>query len=163
MSDMNSATVSHLDSGHLSYTERLILHALRQWVADQKRWPDVILEFNRTCGPRAATRICDALESAFRTLGLHARRQIRVHPPICCRVSQDELCVLNIVATYQSQSRLHCRALINWMVPGHAVSNLISDIDQVARGLFDAGYILETRRNSAYAGARLEHSLKSVH
>ena len=163
MSDMNSATVSHLDSGRLSYTERLILQALRQWVADQKRWPDVILEFNRICGPRAATRICDALESAFRTLGLHARRQIRVHPPICCRVSQDELCVLNIVATYHSQSRLHCRALINWMVPGHAVSNLISDIDQVARGLFDAGYILETRRNSAYAGARLEHSLKSVH
>jgi hypothetical protein len=84
-------------------------------------------------------------------------------PPICCRVSQNELCVLNIVATYQSQSRLHCRALINWMVPGHAVSNLISDIDQVARGLFDAGYILETLCNSAYAGARLEHSLQSVH
>jgi len=81
MSDMNSATVSHLDSGRLSYTERLILQALRQWVADQKRWPDVVLEFNRTCGPRAATRICDALESAFRTLGLHARRQIRLHPP----------------------------------------------------------------------------------
>ena len=163
MSDMNSAAAFRLKSDDLSYIERLVLHALRQWVTDQKRWPDVVLEFNRACGPRAATRICDALESAFRTLGLHSRREIRLHPLICCHVSQDELCVLNIVATYQSQSSVHCQALINWIIPGHAVSVLKSDIDQVARGLFSAGYALEVRCMPTNRAAPVEQRIQNVH
>ena len=163
MINANIVPEPHLKSTTLSYIERLILHALRQWVTDQKRWPGIVLEFNRACGPRAATQICDALQTTFRTLGLHARRHIRLHPPTSCRISQDELCLLNIHATHQSQSTLHCQALINWMVPRGATALLLSDIDQVARSLFDAGYVLDVRRTSVNIAAPLEQQIQSVH
>ncbi|MDE0780541.1 MAG: hypothetical protein OSB67_07270 [Alphaproteobacteria bacterium] len=163
MIEMNQPTATEIAAADLSYIERLILYALRQWVADEERWPDVVLEFNRSCGPRAATRICEALQSTFRTLGLHARRQIRLHPLICCRVSPDELCLLNILAAHQSQSAFHGQAMINWLVSRNAAGALRSDIDLVARGLFEAGYMLDVRRAPEIHTPRLEQTTSSVH
>jgi hypothetical protein len=163
MIEINQPTAIQMAAADLSYIERLILHALRQWVADEERWPEVVLEFNRSCGPRAATRICEALQSTFRTLGLHARRQIRLHPLVCCRVSPDELCLLNIVAAHQSQSAFHGQAMINWLVSRNASEALRSDTDLVARGLFEAGYMLDVRRAPRIHAPKLEQTTRSVH
>lgn len=146
MIEMNWSTPQSLSADELSYVERLLLHALRQWVSDKERWPEVVLEFNRTCGPRAATRMCESLEAAFRTLGLHARRHVRLHPLLCCSVSQDELCILNVIAAHQSPSALHAKALINWLVSPQAAPALEAEIDIVARSLCDAGYTLDIRQ-----------------
>lgn len=149
MIDLNWATQHDAERGHLIYIERLVLHALRQWVRDQSRWPEIVLEFNRICGPRAATRLCESLDSAFRTLGLHARRRIRLLPVGCARVSADEVCVLNIIAAHQARAARHADAMIGWLVVKGAAISLKSDIDVIARILFEAGYVLDIRTSAA--------------
>jgi len=113
MIDLNWATPQDAEQGHLSYIEHLLLYALRQWARDQSRWPEIVLEFNRICGPRAATRLCESLDSAFRTLGLHARRTIRLHPIGCCQISPVETCMLNIIAAHQSRAARHADAMMS--------------------------------------------------
>lgn len=145
MIEMSWSTPQPESAYQLSYAERLLVHALRQWVADRARWSDVVLEFNRGCGPHAATRICDALESAFDTLGRHARRRVRLHRPVCCRISHDEVCLLNLIAARQSGAQSHADALMSWLVEGAYASQLARDLDVVAGALLEAGYTLEVR------------------
>ena len=163
MNKMNRPTPESSSAGDLSYVERLLLHALRQWVSDRTRWPEVVLEFNRTCGPRASTRICESLEAAFRTLGLHARRHLRLHPLLCCSISQDELCILNVIATHQSQSVLHAKSLINWLVSPQAASALETEIDILARSLYEAGYILNIRQQPTRHLNASVQAIQAVH
>jgi hypothetical protein len=163
MNKMNQPTPESISAGDLSYVERLLLHALRQWVSDRTRWPEVVLEFNRTCGPRAATRMCESLEAAFRTLGLHARRHVRLHPLLCCSVSQDELCVLNVIAAHESQSALHAKSLINWLVSPQAASALETEIDILPRSLYDAGYILNIRQQPTRHSDVAVQAIHAVH
>lgn len=151
MIEMNWSTPPHITHRELTYIERLLVHAQRQWVADRSCWSNVVLEFNRACGPRRATRICEALESAFRTLGQNARRQIRLHPVVCCRISHDETCLLNLLAAYQSRETAHAEALIAWLVSRQAAASLTADIDIVTRELCEANYLLEVRQPSARA------------
>lgn len=163
MIEINRTTPQTVSATELSYVERLLLHALRQWVSDRARWPEVVLEFNRTCGPRAATRMCEALDAAFRTLGLHARRHIRLHPVLCCSVSQDELCLLNIIAAHQSQSVLHAQAMTEWLVSPQAVRALGDEIDVVARSLCDVGYTLDIRQQSSLHTRATTQTIHAVH
>lgn len=133
----------------LSHVERLLVHALRLWVADRRRWPEVVLEFNRVCRPRVATVVCESLESLFHTLGLHARRRVRLHRPVCCRVSPDELCLLNLIAARQSHDETHADALANWLVPRSTAAALVSDIDRIAGELTAVGCALRVRTTRA--------------
>jgi len=134
-----------------TYVERLLVHALRQWVADRSRWSGVVLEFNRICGPHAATQICEALDSAFETLGRHARRRVRLHRPVCCRISHDETCLLNLIAARQNGADGHAHALMRWMVKSAFAAELERDLDIVAGVLLEAGYTLEVRTRTANA------------
>lgn len=163
MNDQNRTKPRRPPAATIACIERLLLHALRQWVHDRRRWPEVVLEFNRTCGPCASTRLCEALDSAFRTLGLHARRNIRLHPVLCCHVSQDELCLLNIVAAYQAHSWRHAEGMMRWLVSHDAVPILKSDIDKIARGLCEAGYVLDIRRPAARPATPSSRHLHAVH
>lgn len=129
----------------LSYIERLLLHALRVWVARRDRWPEVVLEFNRACGPHPATGICETLEDLFHVLGIHARRHIRLCPMVCCHVSHDELCLLNLMAAHQEGAVLHANALTRWLVNGSASHLVGTHTRTVAQHLYDTGYTLERR------------------
>ena len=163
MNDLHRSKPQLTAAATLTYIERLLVHALRQWVHDQSRWPEVVLEFNRTCGPRASTRLCEALDSAFRTLGLHARRNIRLHPVLCCHVSQDELCLLNIIAAHQAHSSRHAEGMMNWLVSRDAAPVLKSDIDVIARALCEADYILDIRRSPARPSPSPSQHLRAIH
>lgn len=163
MTEINWSTAQHMPHSELTYIERLIIHAQRQWVADRSRWPEVVLEFNRACGPRRATRICQALDSAFQTLGLYARRQIRLHRPVCCRISHDEICLLNMLAAHQSRAVLHARCLIEWLVPPQAAERLSSDIDVITRELCEADYSLEVRGPSTEFAFEQAQPMHAVH
>lgn len=132
-------------SHDLAYIERLLLHALRQWVTSRERWPDIVLEFNRTCGPRPASRLCETLESLFHTLGLHARHRVRHYPTACCHVSHDELCLLNLLAAQQNGATLHTEALLRWMVSRVGIRQVRTQTRTIAECLFEAGYTLERR------------------
>jgi hypothetical protein len=144
--DMAPRSVSDRPSAHdLNYMERLVLHALRQWVQNRAQWSEVVLEFNRACGPRTATRLCDALDELFRDLGIRARRHLRLYPPVCCHISQDEICVLNLLAAYQAGEVLHAQAMLQWLVPNTAVRKIGLCAKSIARELFETGYILNYR------------------
>lgn len=163
MSEMNWPTPQPATTCELSYIERLLLHALRQWVSDQAHWPEVVLEFNRSCGPRAATQMCEALDATFRTLGLHARRPIRLHPLLCSSVTQDELCLLNIIAAHQSRAPRHARAMIDWLVTPQAAPDLGSQTDILARSLCEAGYVLDVRCEPREQPRPQAHAIHAVH
>lgn len=149
MIEMSWSTPLPVSASQFTYVERLLVHALRQWVADRRRWSNVLLEFNRACGPQAATRICDALDAAFETLGRHARRNVRLHLPVCCRISHDEICLLNLIAARQTGADSHANALLRWMVEGPYAQSLARDLDTVASALLETGYALEVRVPSA--------------
>lgn len=134
------------DAQTLSYAERLIVHALRMWARDRRRWIDVILEFNRVCGPQPASRICQGLDEAFREIGMHARRRIRLHMPTCCHVSPDELCVLNLMAAIQHGEEPHVRAAACWLLPPKCTPGVSEHLAVAAEGLFACGYELPLRR-----------------
>lgn len=163
MIEMTWSTPQHVTHSELTYIERLLVHAQRQWVADRSRWPEVVLEFNRACGPRRATRICEALESVFRTLGQHARRQIRLYPVICCRISHDEICLLNLLSTHQARETTHADALTDWLVSRPAVAALRADIDTVTRELCEANYQLEIRQPATRPQAAISQTVSVVH
>lgn len=133
----------------LTYMERLLLHSLRQWVQSRKRWSEIVLEFNRACGPRTATRLCEALDGLFRDVGVEARRQLRLYPPVCCHISQDELCLLTLLAAYQAGEILHAEALLRWLVPETAARRIGQSAKQIAGILFEAGYILRYKAPAA--------------
>lgn len=130
----------------LTYAERMIVHALRMWAHDRRRWIDVILEFNRVCGPQPASRICQSLDGAFHELGTRARRRIRLHLPMCCHVSPDELCVLNLVAAIQHGEPLHAQAVARWLLPAGTAPGVTAHLAIAAEGLFACGYELPLRR-----------------
>ena len=145
---MNMIAISNaaLPKAHeLNYSERLVLHALRQWVQNRALWSKVVLEFNRTCGPSKATEICEALDRLFRELGTTARRNLRLHKPVSCRVSPDELCLLNLIAAHQAEAACHADGLMRWLVPYWEAQRIGDQCRQIARMLFDAGYTLEHR------------------
>lgn len=131
----------------LNYMERLVLHALRQWVQNRAQWSEVVLEFNRACGPCTATRMCDALDELFRDLGIHARRHLRLYPPVCCHISRDEICILNLLAAYQAGEVLHAQAMLQWLVPITAIRKIGLCSRSIARELFETGYILKYRNH----------------
>jgi len=133
----------------LNYTERLVLHALRQWVQNRALWSEVVLEFNRACGPRAATRLCDALDELFCDLGINARRHLRLYPPLCCQISQDELCVLNLIAAQQAGASRHAAAILDWLVPEAAARRIGQCTREIARELFETGYTLNHRTSES--------------
>jgi len=136
----------HQPTAHdLNYMERLVLHALRQWVRNRAGWSEIVLEFNRACGPRTATRLCEALDDLFRGVGIEARRHLRLYPPVCCRVSQDELCILNLIAARQAGAGQHADALLLWLVPESAAVRICESTRMIARELFESGYVLEYR------------------
>jgi len=142
----NPAAQTEQPTAHdLNYMERLVLHALRQWVQNRDLWSEVVLEFNRACGPRTATRLCDGLDQLFRDLGIQARRHLRLYPPVCCRISQDELCILNLLAAHQAGEVRHAQALLQWLVPNTAVRPIGLVSKSIARELFETGYTLEYR------------------
>lgn len=148
---MNMIAISNAaqpQSHELNYSERLVLHALRQWVQHRARWSEVVLEFNRTCGPSTATQICESLDRLFRELGTTARRNLRLHQPVCCYVSPDELCLLNLIAAYQAGAVCHADGLLRWLVPNWEVQRIGDHCRQIARTLFDAGYILDHRNGA---------------
>lgn len=145
MNMIAQARASQLTAHDLSYMERLVLHALRQWVRNRALWSEVVLEFNRACGPCAATRICESLDALFHELGVEARRNLRLYPPVCCHVSKDELCVLNLIAAHQAGAGPHADALLHWLVPGRAVARISDCARQIARELFETGYTLDHR------------------
>lgn len=136
----------------LNYMERLLLHALRQWVQDRARWNEVVLEFNRACGPRNATRLCEALDRLFRDLGAAARRHLRLYPPVCCHVSQDELCMLNLFATHQAGASLHADALLLLLVRESAAPRIRDSARTIALVLFETGYFLKPRTGPGRIG-----------
>ncbi len=152
MIEMTWSTPAHTPAATLTYMERLLVHALRQWAADKALWPDVTLEFNRACGPRAATLICESLETMFRNIGLNARRRLRLHQPTCSLVSPDELCVLNLIAARQNCDADHARALADWLLPREAAATLEPFVEATARQLGETGYLLVVRRNSTETG-----------
>ena len=139
----------------LNYMERLVLHALRQWVHNRARWSEIILEFNRVCGPRTATRLSEALDELFRDIGIGARRHLRLYPPVCCQVSQDELCILNLIAAHQAGAGLHADALLRWLVPETATGRIRQCAKQIAWILYETGYTL-TIRTHAVGGPRTD-------
>ena len=145
---MNMTAASPTDlpqAGDLAYMERLLLHSLRQWVQNRARWSEIVLEFNRACGPRTATRLCEALDELFRDVGVETRRHLRLYPPVCCHVSQDELCLLTLLAAHQAGEVLHAEALLRWLVPETAARRIGQRAMLIAGILFEAGYILRYR------------------
>lgn len=135
------------DAAHeLTYAERLVVLALRMWAHDRRRWTDVILEFNRVCGPQPASRICQALDDTFRLLGRQARRRVRLHVPVCCRVSPDEVCLLNLLAAVQHAERDHAAAAARWLLPEDHATEIIEPLAVAAQELFACGYELPLRR-----------------
>ena len=154
-------TAMTLTAHDLNYMERLLLHALRQWVQNRDCWSEIVLEFNRACGPRTATRICEALDRLFRDVGSAARRHLRLYPPVCCQVSQDELCILNLFAAHQAGAGSHADALLLWLVPTAAASRIRETARAIARELFETGYILEYRTHTA-AGSNDRPGLRRV-
>lgn len=152
----------HLRHADLTYIERLLVHAQRQWVADQTSWARMVLEFSRACGPRRATCICEALDATFETLGRHARRQIRLHPVLCSRISPDEICLLNLLAAHQSRHTTHVRALIDWLVPAHAAAALQAHIDVVTRALAQSDYLLVVRHADSRPQSAVQASISAV-
>ena len=144
-----STPTPHVPAQRLGYIEQLLVQSLRKWVADRNCWPNIVLEFNRACGPHAATTVCEALESVFHNLGVNARRRIRLHRPVCCLISPDEVCVLNLIAAVQTQDPVRVRALTEWLVPKRAAEVLEADIDTIARGLAESGYTFPVRANRA--------------
>ncbi|HCP00609.1 MAG TPA: hypothetical protein DIT35_03870, partial [Rhodospirillaceae bacterium] len=79
-------------------------------------------------------------------LGVEARRHLRLYPPVCCHVSKDELCVLNLIAAHQAGASRHADALLHWLVPCTAAPRIRLCARQIARDLFETGYTLEHRR-----------------
>ena len=145
----------HQPTAHdLNYMERLLLHALRQWVQNRAHWSEIVLEFNRACGPRTATRLCEALDEFFRDVGIEARRHLRLYPPVCCHVSPDELCILNLLAAHQAGEARHADALLLWLVPNKAARRIRESTRMIARLLFETGYILNHRTQPA--GGQIE-------
>ncbi|MEP4887021.1 MAG: hypothetical protein ABJ215_11680 [Alphaproteobacteria bacterium] len=134
----------------LNYMERLVLHALRQWVQNRARWSEVVLEFNRVCGPRTATRLCEALDNLFCDIGIEARRHLRLYPPVGCHVSQDELCILNLLAAHQAGDDSHAEALLRWLVPDTAADRIGLIARKIARILFETGYSLKHRMHAEH-------------
>ncbi|MBS29253.1 MAG: hypothetical protein CL566_10095 [Alphaproteobacteria bacterium] len=145
MTNSNPITACAATSQELSYIERLLLHALRVWVARRDRWPEIVLEFNRACGPLPATRICETLQDLFHVLGIHARHRIRLCPMVCCHVSHDELCLLNLVAAQQDGAVVHADALTRWLVGNGAIDCVDAHTRTVAQHLYETGYTLERR------------------
>jgi hypothetical protein len=144
--NMTAAPLSHHPTSHdLNYMERLVLHALRQWVHNRARWSEIILEFNRACGPQIATRLCEALNELFHDIGIEARRHLRLYLPVCCQVSQDELCILNLIAAHQADAGPHAKALLRWLVPESAVGRIEQSTMLIAQTLYETGYALEHR------------------
>ena len=155
---MTAAPLSHRPTAHdLNYMERLILHALRQWVHNRARWSEIILEFNRACGPQMATRLCEALDELFHDIGIEARRNLRLYPLICCQISQDELCILNLIAAQQAGAAPHAEALLQWLVPKSAVGRVGQCTRLIALTLFETGYALKYRTQPA-VGQRIDGS-----
>ena len=112
-------------------------------------WSEIVLEFNRACGPRTATRLCEALDSLFRDVGIEARRQLRLYPPVCCHVSPDELCILNLLAAHQAGEARHADALLLWLVPNKAARRIRESTREIARMLFETGYVLDYQAQPA--------------
>jgi hypothetical protein len=145
MNTTAASPTAHPIANDLTYMDRLVLHALRQWVQNRARWSEVVLEFNRACGPRTATRLCEALDDLFRDIGVEARRHLRLYRPVCCHVSRDELCILNLLAAHQAGEVLHAEALLRWLVPEPAVRRIGQRARQIARILSETGYTLKYR------------------
>jgi hypothetical protein len=140
-----ASPTAHLNANDLTYMDRLVLHALRQWVQNRERWSEVVLEFNRACGPRTATRLCEALDDLFRDIGVEARRHLRLYPPVCCHVSRDELCILNLLAAHQAGEVLHAEALLRWLVSEPAARRIGQRARQIAQIMYETGYTLKYR------------------
>ena len=152
----------HLRHSDLTYIERLLVHAQRRWVADQTSWTHLVLEFSRACGPRRATCICEALEATFETLGRHTRRQIRLYPLLCSRISPNEIGLLNLLAAHQSRDTTHVGALIDWLVPGHSAGALRAHIDIVTRALTQCDYLLAVRHADTRPHSAAQASIRAV-
>jgi hypothetical protein len=160
-SAMNQATPFLHAADDLNYIERLFVHAIRQWAADRKRWPQVVLEFNRACGPRRASRICDDLARLFAAIGTGARRTIRLHPPVCCHVGHDEIAVLNLLAAHQRGAHAHAEALRVWLLCPCERAGVFTLCDDIARGVFEAGYEFQWRVSRGAEPASPPHVVRA--
>jgi hypothetical protein len=151
MIDMHWAT-PHLHAAHeLTYFERLVVHAVRQWANDRSRWCEVVLELNRAWGPRRATLLSKTLADLFHEIGIAARRTIRLFPPVCCHVGYDELALLNLLAAQQRGASIHAEALLAWLVDPRGRTRIRGLSEEAARTIFDAGYEFPLRTTEAPA------------
>lgn len=113
----------HVAATALNEAERLLLGAMRQWVAAFRRAERAL---PRLCLDMALAGVHDAAFSVDALMGIlvrTARRTVEIHCPGCASLSDDERCLLDAAALAQAGERVRaeealCGALLT--APGAA-------------------------------------------
>lgn len=129
----------------LSYIERMLVRTMRLWAFDRRRWIEAIVEFNRICGPRHATLVCEALHDMFYILGTGARRTVRLYPSACAHSSHDERCMLTILAAIQNEEEARGAAVAQWLLRQPAAEEVMVPAQIAGATLLEKGYRLPLR------------------
>lgn len=129
-----------LDLAALSPPERLVVEAMRWWIAGlratsaapwSRAWNDLAVRL----GPEDARSAVAAVAGLARALLEHARRPIAPHPPCCARVNADEMRLVSLVAACQGGDGPRARAGAEWLVEPDGVGDLLAAGTRLAAAL----------------------------
>ena len=124
--------------------ERLVIETARAWFVHKA--PSYLFESRlvKALGADRADPIQAPFHAVMTSLFLHARRQLRIHPPGCPRISADERAVLGLFAAAAIADGPGLAARLTWLMPpkGHGV--VAVSTERVTRILVRAGYVFAT-------------------
>ena len=133
----------------LAESERLILGALRYWLAGltdnsgtalSLAWNDLA----RALGAERARAAMSGLIGLVRAMG-HLRRPLRHHRPCCACLSGDEMAILSVVSACQSNDWTRARGLAEWLILPEGTGGLLEQGMRLASVFKEGGLVLPAR------------------
>lgn len=124
--------------------ERLIIWSYRRWVLglqthEESYWERVWRELSCVLGEDRTRTVLSGLQKIIASIGHHARRPVRLHPPCCGYICADELSVVFLIAACQRRDYSVARRVAEWLVSDRGVSDLLEGAGRISSSFREAG------------------------
>jgi len=140
----------------LTVAEQLLIRTFRRWVTGMRLnneylWNQAWTELSESFGEDCTKAILSGLQSVILGIGTYARKPMRLHPPCCSGVSEDEIAILAIIGACQRREHIRSRIVGEWIVSCEGLPSLLEGAARIAAALNQKNVQLPDRSRSNQA------------
>ena len=145
----------------LSEVEKTLIRSYRRWIAgmrmnDERYWSVVWTELSSFLDDQSARLILGGLLSLIAAIGNFSRRPVRLHPPCCGYVCEDELLILSLIGACQRRNHSLSRRRAEWLVSANGIAILLEGGQRIASALKMKEIELPNRTNQNGADTEID-------